>query len=257
MTKALSKQKAKIADNFNNASALYDTHARVQKIIALKLAKYTLLYDLPEKIDVLEIGCGTGLLSQALVITHEKAKFWLTDISPFMLEVCEKKLKGFNAQTHFAVMDGENIQTKRKFDLIISSLTFQWFEDFEASINKLKGHLKPGGYLMFATMGENSFKRWRSINNEYGLAQNWYNYPSLEKLKTMLPDAIELAEENIDQSYPTALDMLKNMKKIGSGTPPKNHKPLSPAVLRDIFRKQRDFSDNYHVLFGVYQAPTA
>src|SRR3546814_14322438 len=62
-------------------------------------------------------------------------------------------------------MDGEApIFEGEWFDLILSSLAFQWFDDLGGAVGRLAGLLRPGGSLIFSTLGRGSFARWRSAH---------------------------------------------------------------------------------------------
>src|SRR3546814_16589572 len=62
-----------------------------------------------------------------------------------------------------SAMDGEQpcFAEHVRFDLICSSLAFQWFDDLHASVARLARWLAPGGYLAFTTMADGSFAEWR------------------------------------------------------------------------------------------------
>src|SRR3546814_16095652 len=64
---------------------------------------------------------------------------------------------------HYLAMDGEQpcFAEHVRFDLICSSLAFQWFDDLHASVARLARWLAPGGYLAFTTMADGSFAEWR------------------------------------------------------------------------------------------------
>ncbi len=58
-------RKQRIRRAFDNATC-YDEHARVQRHIADRLALRIAALSMPRKPRILEIGCGTGFLTDAL-----------------------------------------------------------------------------------------------------------------------------------------------------------------------------------------------
>ena len=80
----------------------------------------------------------------------------------------------------FAAMDGEVLDIEGPFDLIVSSLAFQWFADLPRAIGRLAHRLAPGGHLVFTTMAAGSFAEWRAAHD--GLASGTPDYPGADGL---------------------------------------------------------------------------
>ena len=80
--------KSLIASSFSKYARGYDRHARLQKMMAERLASF-LPNELPKQ--VLEIGCGTGLFTKYL-LAHPLKKIFLNDISIEMIERLQVKL---------------------------------------------------------------------------------------------------------------------------------------------------------------------
>ena len=76
---------ARVGARFGAAATRYDEHAPAQRITATRLADAIGRLPLPPRPRILEIGCGTGLLTQALAARLGPADWTVTDISPAML----------------------------------------------------------------------------------------------------------------------------------------------------------------------------
>ena len=63
----------------------YERHADLQRSIADRLALLLPPLDAPR---VLELGCGTGLLSRHLLAQYPDGNFVFTDLAKTMLEQC-------------------------------------------------------------------------------------------------------------------------------------------------------------------------
>ena len=162
-----------VKDTFSAGASAYDRVARIQPLVAARLAAS--LDCKPARI--LEIGCGTGVLSSHLRSTFPDAELILTDISPSMLEICKRKLKGNGI---FRVMNGERPDTDLGlFDLIISNLAMQWFEDMPGGIDRLSKLLAPGGRFSFSTLGEKNFTEWRALLETRNLPSGLHLYPDI------------------------------------------------------------------------------
>ena len=153
-------RKQRISDAFGAAAAHYDDHAGPQRFAARLVADLAQRQRPQGVRRILEIGCGTGLLTRDIQARWPDAEIIVTDLSPGMLD---KAAAGGLVAATFLAMDGEAPAFDGPwFDLILSSLAFQWFDDLSAAIARLAALLRPGGSLIFSTMGQGSFARWRA-----------------------------------------------------------------------------------------------
>lgn len=229
-----------VAESFGQKARQYDRCAPLQKEIAIKLARQ--LPDL-ETPDVLEIGCGTGFLTAALLQKYKGGRFHVTDIAPEMVSVAAEKFLG-DGRTVFEIMDGQAPSLEKKYDLIVSSMAFQWFTSPQGSLGGLQKHLKPGGGLYYATLGQESFAEWRTVTQEMGFFSGLLPLPAWPGI---------ISEEKIKINYGDALGFLKALKAIGAHQPAENYVPLHPAALRRVCRH---FDEKYqgrihwHIVYG-------
>ncbi|CAN5464453.1 hypothetical protein BH10PSE12_BH10PSE12_15480 [soil metagenome] len=245
-------RKDRIGAAFGAAAGGYDEHAEVQRIAAHTVADLAALLTLRADARILEIGCGTGLLTRELRGRWPEAELVVTDLAPAMVARAARDpmLSGT-----FLAMDGEQPWFEgAHFDLIVSSLAFQWFEDLPSALVRLVGLLRPGGSLIFSTMARRSFAAWRAAHVACGVIAGTPDYPSLESLRAMLagfPDAFAF-----DEDYPLACDSAKgliaHLKGIGANVPVEGRAPLTPGELRRVMRAFEDAGaqDGYHVVFG-------
>ncbi len=219
-----------IADAFGRA-ADYDRHAAVQRTVAERLADRIAALPRPESPRVLEIGCGTGLLGAALVDRLAGARWRMTDLSPAMVERARQRFAG-RPGIAFSAMDGEAPDVAGPFDLIVSSLAFQWFADLPGAVARLKRMLAPGGHLAFTTMAAGSFAEWRAAHD--GLVPGTPDYPDADTLSAM---GVSVSVEALPVRHRDARNFLHAVKAIGAGTPRPGHKPLTPAQLHAVMRR--------------------
>ncbi|MGE8620478.1 MAG: methyltransferase, partial [Achromobacter spanius] len=159
---------ARVGARFGAAAHRYEDHAPIQRITAERLASDIACLRLPARPRILEIGCGTGLLTQALARRLGEADWTITDISPAMLAAAQRgpKLPG---TTRFQLLDGEHPQAlEGEYDLICSSLAVQWFTDLNAGLGRLAALLAPGGHLAVATLADGSFAEWQQAHQAAG-----------------------------------------------------------------------------------------
>jgi malonyl-CoA O-methyltransferase len=208
----------------------YDGNARIQREVAQALADRIAALDLPPNPRVLEIGCGTGFLTQALAALGGD---WLvTDLSPEMLERCRERL-GTSGRHRFAVLDGEyGTPEGGPFDLICSSLAVQWFDDAPAALSRMAGWLAPGGHLLITTLGPGSFAEWRKAHEAEGLEPGTPRFASVAALGDLVHDVRNHLDHHADP-----LAFLHALKAIGAQTAEAGHRPLSPGQLRRVMAR--------------------
>ena len=205
----------KIIQNFNNASKTYDDVAHIQKNVANDLIKF-LTNELQDQEElkgkninnILDIGTGTGFLPEILLGTNYltpiydisgnkiRRNFTLNDISKQMLTQAEKKFSSefYNDHANFRYILGdiENYDTLKEitkinkynaYDLIISSLAFQWMDNLEKLLKIL---LQKTGILAFTTLSKGTFKTIAYLYKKNGLKSPTNNYPSFKELEKMI-----------------------------------------------------------------------
>jgi len=219
----LSRRSAAIAASFGARAEDYESHAGLQHAVARRLA--ALLPDL-EAPRVLELGCGTGLLSRHLVAHYPDGDFVLTDASPAMIAECRRGLAESQARVAYEIMDAGQASLHEGLDLIVTSMTLHWLPNPATTLNRLRALLAPGGQLLFATLGPDSFAEWRTVLATEGLPSGIVALPKL-------PGVVEqehLTPDNDSLSY------LRRMKAVGGLTPRDGYAPLTPGALRRAIR---------------------
>ena len=221
----------KIARAFAGARE-YDRHALVQRRVAKRLADRIAALPLPPAPRVLEIGCGTGFLTEALLARGIGGEWLVTDIAPEMVDRCRERL-GEKPGRRFAVLDGERgVVTEGSFDLICSSLALQWFDDAPAALHRMAGWLAPGGHCLVSTLGPGSFAEWRAAHAAEGLSAGTPSFAPVDAFSALGPEA--LIVENVIERHVDARAFLRAVKAIGAGTADPAHRPLSPRALRRV-----------------------
>ncbi|MCE7795026.1 methyltransferase domain-containing protein [Sphingobium sufflavum] len=245
-------RKQQIADAFGRAARSYDDAAAPQRQAAALVADLAAQQRLPERPRILEVGCGTGILTRHIRAHWPDADLVASDLSPDMVG---QAARGAMIAGTFLSMDGEVPPFDGPwFDLILSSLAFQWFSDLPTAIERLAGLLRPGGSLFFSTMGADSFAEWRAAHAAVGESAGTPDYPDLAALRSMLatfPDAFAF-DEHWDHDFGGAKGFLAHLKGIGATVPTGDHAVLTPARLRSVMTAFNTTGGTvtYHILFG-------
>ena len=137
-----------ICARFAAAARTYHDESNLQRTVASKLAASIMPL---EQIDcVLEIGCGTGLLTELLRRDFPDAAIHAVDIARPMIDLAKDRIGEYRMNWHVA--DARQLCLDRDFPLIISSSALHWMTPVSDTIKRLAGMLEPGGNLVSALM---------------------------------------------------------------------------------------------------------
>lgn len=102
--------------------------------------------------QVLEYGCGTGMVARGL--SPYVATIMAVDTSPQMLEVLRQKAgeEGIGNIETLAHDLTKQPLPDQNFDLVMSSMTLHHIADIEPLLQRFLATLKPGGYLAVADL---------------------------------------------------------------------------------------------------------
>ena len=227
----------RVAGRFAAAAATYDAHSPAQRHAAARLAGLIAAAGLPPRPRVLEIGCGTGHLTERLALHLPGAQILATDIAPAMVAACRARL-GAAPRFTYATLDGTRPAVHGPFDLVCANLAAQWFVDQPATLARLATLLAPGGLLAVSLLGAGTFKEWRAAHARQGLTAGTLPFPSAEQCRAAFPAGqLRLDVETWTERPASALDFLRSLRAIGADTPTPGHAQLSPARLRSVLRE--------------------
>lgn len=107
---------------------------------------------LSRDMDVLEVGCGTGLLT--LLLAPQVKTITAIDSSGGMLDALTRKLREKRIGTVTTrLLDLETADDwGGPYDLVVSSMTLHHISDASRVLHSLSSVLRPGGYLCIADL---------------------------------------------------------------------------------------------------------
>lgn len=211
-----------IGKSFGRAASSYEEVAVLQKEVATRLIERLELVQLKPEL-ILDVGSGTGFCSRLLEKRYKKTNIVSLDLSHAMLSHTRKKegfLKRFNSPHKYICGDAERLPlADDSVDLIVSSLALQWC-DLESAFAGFRRVLKPGGLLMFSTMGPDTLKELRRA---WAKADGYAHVSAFIDMHDV-GDALMRAGfsdpvmdvETITVTYPTVKRLMLDLKAIGS-----------------------------------------
>ncbi|WP_239479177.1 dethiobiotin synthase [Lichenicola cladoniae] len=249
-----------IGRSFGRAATTYESNATLQRLVAGRLA-LRIAGELARTrsmgpLRVLEIGCGTGLLTQALRRLLPDSLIVATDLAPAMLQACSNGM-GDDPRLLMLAMDGAFPAVAGGFDLICSSLALQWFADPAGAILQLTRLLAPGGHLHLSTLVAGSLSEWRDAHRSEGLVDSGPEYPQADRLLRACGGRWNT--ETVAIGHPTGLAFVRALRGIGAHQPSAGSRPLGPGSMRRVLRRfEADHAStaSYWVAYGtILQAP--
>lgn len=111
--------------------------------------------------EVLDVGCGTGILS-LLSLKQGAARVVAGDLAEYMLNQCRMKANAANyseARLELRQFDTESLPfDSNSFDVVASSMVLGMVPDQKKAIAEMVRVLKPGGIVTFSTHGPNHYR---------------------------------------------------------------------------------------------------
>lgn len=168
----IDKQAAR--QSFNQAASTYDSVAVLQREVGQRMLERLEIVRLQPDV-IVDIGCGTGDMTQALAKRYKQSRIIALDFAEHMLAQARGK-QGFTHRWlgkpfNYVCGDAERLPlADNSVDFVFSNLTLQWCNDLDATFAEFNRILRPGGLLMFSTLGPDTLKElrqsWLAIDSQ-------------------------------------------------------------------------------------------
>ncbi|MBB3710770.1 malonyl-CoA O-methyltransferase [Limimaricola variabilis] len=179
----MSAPRERVARAFRRGLPSYHAEARVQAESAARLAELLAADGAGPRLErVFEFGCGTGLLTRALLSRFEIGTFHANDlVDEAAVHLPPGPRQGFLAGPI------EELPLDGRYDLIASGATIQWIADPRALLARLAAHLAPGGRLLLGGFGRGHFAEVAALGAPAPLF-----YADPDEWRDLLPPGLEL-----------------------------------------------------------------
>ena len=211
----------KVAETFGKSVKRYHQEAEIQPKVAEGLMASLRPWKgiLPDG-PILEIGCGTGFLTEKLMTEFPARDMLITDLSREMIDFCRSNTLESHPEikADFKSMNAEDVELpEAHYSLIISNFAAQWFKDPALTLSQLARALKSGGLLLFSFPGNKSFPEWYQHCLECGLPFTANPLPDTEELViklSMEPVQVDYYENSLHQKFDSSLDFFRHLKSL-------------------------------------------
>lgn len=226
-----------VIEHFSKYASEYDSQSVLQDLVAESLFD-TLPSCSPKRI--LDVGCGTGKTTQALLKRFPQAEIIGLDLSPAMIAVAQKQHS--HPQITYCLGDAKSFELESPVDLIFSNAAFQWIYEKDLLIQHLKTLLSPNGQLSASIFGPDTFPELRQAFSKY------YSKPiqglssEFSSKKELLPHfqkhfkKVEVRSETIKTYFDSLNDFIHSMTvTCGKGLKEKYLKPDFLSTVEKIY----------------------
>lgn len=124
----------KIGQTFDESVEYYDEWVKIALPCydeIFSVAKELVPFATDARIEVLDLGAGTGLFSMHVLQKYPNAAFVLYDVAPKMLDVARERFRESPSQFQYILDDYRYFQSSKRFDLVVSSLSIHHLTDSE------------------------------------------------------------------------------------------------------------------------------
>ena len=246
--------KKRVEQCFRKSIDTYNQHAIVQKYIC-----ETFLQTLIERcgntfFQALEIGAGTGLLTEQLIKQCSIKNLYINDLVPSAKEPLSRIFSTqIQIEPQYIIGDAEKLQLPTNNNLIISTSAVQWFENLALFLKNIEANLCSNGILAFTTFGINNMQEISTIEG------NSLSYLSFPELKTMIEKHFEILwmiEEQIPLYFASPKDILQHIKQTGvNGVEPthwtKNDLLNFVSAYKQFFVQDKGYVLTYHPVYVI------
>ncbi|MEX1201153.1 MAG: malonyl-ACP O-methyltransferase BioC [Methylophaga sp.] len=218
-------EKRRVAASFGNAAQSYDDVAILQRQTADELLDRLKLIKIQPQ-NIVDLGAGTGRNLPLLKQHYPAANIVAVDIAPAMLYQARSRMrqgiKRFwsDKSIQYLAGDAEALPlADNSVDLLYANLALQWC-DLTTSFAEIQRVLKPGGLLMFTTLGPDTLQELR---------QSWAavdSYPHINQFldmhdvaEAMQQSGLQDAVLDVDRhqlGYSDATQMMRDLKLLGA-----------------------------------------
>ncbi|WP_338853330.1 methyltransferase domain-containing protein [Alteromonas macleodii] len=219
-----------VAHRFSKAAAQYNSIASVQRIIA-KQALANLPIDLQG--TALDIGCGTGIHTQALA--NKGAAATGVDIAEGMLAQARKMY------SDPIFVEGSAVDLPfcdSQFSTVFSSMALQWVSDTGLVANEIARVLKKSGIAELAIMVAGSFSELKTARKIAQLPQAETYMPTTEQWVNGFKQSGLSLQRVITKDYVDThcdiMSLLRSVKGVGAGETGRKQPPLTRRDIKKL-----------------------
>jgi malonyl-CoA O-methyltransferase len=226
VTEPVALDKRQMRSAFSRAAGTYDGAAHLQRDIADQLLERLRESNTAPQ-ALLDLGCGTGYLSQRLAREFPAARVVALDLAEGMLRRAHARIPAWRRWLPGArpvwqplCADAESLPlADSSFDVVISNLALQWC-DPERVFSQVRRVLRTDGLFLFSTFGPDTLRELRAAWQAADRAVHVHDFRDMQDLGDLLyrlgcGDPVMDVERHV-LHHAGVIDALRDLKRIGA-----------------------------------------
>ena len=219
-----------MVQQFDKAAKTYNSFAKIQAISADRLVNG--ISPCHPK-TVLDIGCGTGLLTKKLANQYPAAIVDAIDVSSNMInELASQKITNVNT----SCSDFNQQTLSKQYDMIVSNAAIHWM-DVDLTLKQMANYLSPNGTCYVAIFGsKTSFELsycLEKINRNHNLiAKTFPTGDAVEHLGQRYFLNWTVKTEIVTLAFDSMIQLLKTQKNTGVNYKQRPEGLWTPSALK-------------------------
>ncbi len=242
--------------SFQLAATTYKKSAVVQKEIGTRLMERLQYFKIQPE-HILDLGAGPGVFTLGLKKMYPKASVIAFDISINMLKQIRYRLRRYKqsiAGDMVALPFADN-----QFDFVFANQVLHWASDLSACLGEIRRVLKPGGLLLFSSLGPDTFKEIReswALVDDYGHANEFMDMHLLGDalMRSQFMDVV-VDMEYLTTRYRGVVELVRDLKAQGVKNTHQQKAPglTSPRRWRAFVKAYEHYRDEEALLPLTYE----
>lgn len=260
--------KGRARKSFARAAGSYDEAAVLQREVGGRMLQRLELVKMQPGC-VLDLGSGTGTHTEQLMKKYPKSRVHALDFALPMVRRTAARGRWLKRPLCLCG-DMESLPLRAaSVDLIYSNLAFQWANEPAALFAECLRILKPGGLLMFSTLGPDTLKELRAAWSEVDDLPHVSPFMDMHNVgDALLHSGFAEPVMDVDQlqlTYQTVDQLMRDLKHLGAHNASAGQSrgltgKARMQAMRNVyegFRQQGLLPASYEVVYGHAWAPQA
>lgn len=245
----MSFSKIQVRQCFNRAKDTYDDFNHLQ----LSIGKYLISSMNDFNMDanfILDVGCGTGVVTQNLAVNHSPCSLTGIDISDKLLTLAQHRL---NSAACLLCADFDKIPLQNdQFDLVFSNMVLQWSPNLANTFTEITRVSRPAAYLALTMPVAGTFEPLKQQLFKL-TGQQYLNTfaESQQIIHCLQSNGYEIIHHQLQEYnlyFPNLLAAFQSFKRLGADC-----RSNSVTLPQSLFRKTgtQNISLDYQISFII------
>lgn len=250
--------KKDVADSFSRAAYSYDDAAELQRQVANELLAFIRSADQREQISsILDLGCGTGFMTQAMYEQGLAQQLYAADIAEGMISFGKSH---HNANAQWLCADAENLPlSSALLQWVYSSFALQWCPDLTQAFSEIYRVLENDGYFACALPGPGTLGEleasWQKVDQFVHVNQFPSEKEIIRGLELVGFRNIEVKRKTFILGFPSVKALMLELKSIGAHNlnGDRSKGMTGKTKLKKLFGAYEDFRGDNGKLPATYE----